>query len=358
MLEAQELAKKGQYTKQNGCCVGCIISKNNKILGQGCYEYFGAPHAEIKAIESVKKANKDNYMELLSGSTLTVTLEPCSTFGKTPPCLDEILKYNFKKVIIGAIDPSQSSIKKLKAAGIEVEIEEISDELNKGFFSSLLNKRPYVRAKIAMSEDQKIAFKENDQQWITSMESREDGQKYRALSDLILTGSGTVLTDNPYLNVRNKELINLKGFAQPAKGLISSSSVEPSLNFFSVEGKKIIFCNKKDVHENFKNDNDISIVEIDRLENNKIDLKKLLTKINSLKFNDVLLEAGPSLITSFINEDLIDEFIIYIAPKMLSNTALSFFNGDETKSPLNSGQFELADEERIKEDKKLIFKRI
>ena len=110
MLEAQELAKKGQYTKQNGCCVGCVISKNNKILGQGYYEYFGAPHAEIKAIESVKEANKDNYMELLSGSTLTVTLEPCSTFGKTPPCLDEILKYNFKKVIIGSIDPSQSSI--------------------------------------------------------------------------------------------------------------------------------------------------------------------------------------------------------------------------------------------------------
>ena len=358
MLEAQELAKKGQYTKQNGCCVGCIISKNNKILGQGYYEYFGAPHAEIKAIESVKEANKDNYKELLSGSTLTVTLEPCSTFGKTPPCLDEILKYNFKKVIIGAIDPSQSSIKKLKAAGIEVEIEEISDELNKGFFSSLLNKRPYVRAKIAMSEDHKIAFKESDQQWITSMESREDGQKYRALSDLILTGSGTVLTDDPYLNVRNKEFINLKGFSQPVKGLISSSPIEPNLNFFSVDGKKIVFCNKEDIHENLKNDSNISIVEIDRLENNRLDLKKLLKKINSLKFNYVLLEAGPSLITSFINEDLIDEFIIYIAPKMLSNTALSFFNGDEAKSPFNSSQFELTDEEKIEDDKKLIFKRI
>ena len=358
MLKAQELAKKGQYTKQNGCCVGCVISKNNKILGQGYYEYFGAPHAEIKAIESVKEANKDNYMELLSGSTLTVTLEPCSTFGKTPPCLDEILKYNFKKVIIGSIDPSQSSIKKLRAAGIEVEIEEISDELNKGFFSSLLNKRPYVRAKIAMSEDQKIAFKENDQQWITSIESREDSQQYRALSDLVLTGSGTVLTDDPYLNVRNKELVNLKGFSQPTKGLISSSSIEPSLNFFSAEGKKIIFCNKEDKHENFKNDNNVSIVEIDCLENNKIDLKQLLLKINSLKYNDVLLEAGPSLITSFINEDLIDEFIIYIAPKMLSNTALSFFNGDEAKSPFNSNQFKLADEEKIKDDRKLIFKRI
>ena len=112
------------------------------------------------------------------------------------------------------------------------------------------------------------------------------------------------------------------------------------------------------IRDSFKNDNNVSIVEIDRLKNNKIDLKKLLTKINSLKFNDVLLEAGPSLITSFINEDLIDEFIIYIAPKMLSNTALSFFNGDESKSPFHSKQFKLIEESTIKEDKKLIFKRI
>ena len=123
MLEALELAKKGQYTTQNGACVGCVISKNNKIIGEGYYEYYGAPHAEIKAIQEVKNNNKENFKELLSGSTLTVTLEPCSTFGKTPPCLDEILKYNFKKIVIGSIDPSQSSIKKLKEAGIEVEIK-------------------------------------------------------------------------------------------------------------------------------------------------------------------------------------------------------------------------------------------
>ena len=358
MSEAQELAKKGQYTTQNGCCVGCVISKHGKILGQGYYQYFGAPHAEIKAIESVKKANKDNYMELLSGSTLTVTLEPCSKFGKTPPCVDEILKYNFKKVVIGSEDPSQSSIERLKAAGIKVEIEKISNDLNKGFFSNLINKKPYVRAKIAMSEDRKIAFKKNNQQWITSEQSREDGQKYRAMSDLILTGSGTIMTDNPFLNVRNKEIINLEGFSQPTKGLLSSSSIQSNLNFFSVEGKKLIFCNEADIHKNFEKDKDVSIIEIDYSENGRIDLGKLLEKISSLNFNDVLLEAGPSLITSFINKDLIDEFIIYIAPKMLSNTALTFFNGDEAKSPFNSSQFELTDEEKIKDDKKLIFQRI
>ena len=358
MLEALELAKKGQYTTQNGACVGCVISKNNKIIGEGYYEYYGAPHAEIKAIQEVKNNNKENFKELLSGSTLTVTLEPCSTFGKTPPCLDEILKYNFKKIVIGSIDPSQSSIKKLKEAGIEVEIKELPNNLNKGFFNKLLNKRPYVRAKIAMSQDQKIAFIKNDQQWITSKESREDGQKYRALSDLVLTGTGTLRIDNPFLNVRRKEIVNLEGFTQPVKGLISSSAAELDSNFFSTDGKKIIFCNDKNIFKNFEGEQDISIIEINNSKDNKVDLKALINEIGLLDFNDVLLESGPSLITSFINENLIDEFIIYIAPKILSNTALSFFNGDEQKSPFNSNDFELTEEETIKEDRKLIFRRI
>ena len=358
MLEALELAKKGQYTTQNGACVGCVISKNNKIIGEGYYEYYGAPHAEIKAIQEVKNNNKENFKELLSGSTLTVTLEPCSTFGKTPPCLDEILKYNFKKIVIGSIDPSQSSIKKLKEAGIEVEIKELPNNLNKGFFNKLLNKKPYVRAKIAMSQDQKIAFIKNDQQWITSEESREDGQKYRALSDLVLTGTGTLRIDNPFLNVRRKEIVTLEGFTQPVKGLISSSAAELDSNFFSIDGKKIIFCNDKNNFKNFEGEQDISIIEINNSKENKVDLKALINEIGLLDFNDVLLESGPSLITSFINENLIDEFIIYIAPKILSNTALSFFNGDEQKSPFNSNDFELTEEETIKEDRKLIFRRI
>ncbi len=358
MLEALELAKKGQFTVQNGVCVGCIISKNNEILGKGWYEYYGAPHAEIKAIEAVKEKYKKNYQEVLSGSVLTVTLEPCSTFGKTPPCLDEILKYNFKKVIIGALDPSQSSVEKLKAAGIEVSLEEVPNDLNSGFFSSLLHQKPYVRAKIAMSEDQKTSFIKDDQQWITCEESREDSQKYRAMSDLILTGSGTVERDNPSLDVRNKEIIKLKGFEQPARGIITSSKLKASLNFFSVQGKKYIFCEDQSVFKNFLKEDEVSILEIESTEDNKINLKELLKKIHSLKLNDILLESGPTLITSFINEDLIDEFIIYIAPKMLSNTALSFFNGDESKSPFHSKHFKLIEESKIKEDKKLIFKRI
>ena len=192
----------------------------------------------------------------------------------------------------------------------------------------------------------------------TCKESREDGQKYRALSDLILTGSGTIERDDPFLNVRDEEILKLKGFQQPARGIITSSKLETSLNFFSGQGKKYIFCRDQNIFKNFQKEEDVSILEIKNNEDNKINLKELLKKIHSLKVNDILLESGPTLITSFINLDLIDEFIIYIAPKMLSNTALSFFDGDQSKSPFNSKQFQLIEESKIKDDKKLIFKRI
>ena len=174
-------------------------------------------------------------------------------------------------------------MEKLRAAGIEVLLEEVPNDLNNGFFNALLHKKPYVRAKIAMSEDQKISFIKDDQQWITSAESREDGQQYRALSDLILTGSGTVERDNPFLNVRNKEITKLKGFEQPARGIITSSRLESSLNFFSTQGKKYIFCKDQNIFENFQQNEEVSILEIENTENNKINLKDLLKKIHSLK---------------------------------------------------------------------------
>ena len=160
------------------------------------------------------------------------------------------------------------------------------------------------------------------------------------------------------MNVRDEEILKLKGFQQPAGGVITSSKLETSLNFFSGQGKKYIFCKDQNIFKNFQKDEEVSILEIKNNDDNKIDLKELLKKIHSLKVNDILLESGPTLMTSFINQDLIDEFIIYIAPKMLSNTALSFFDGDQSKSPFNSKQFQLIEESKIKDDKKLIFKRI
>ena len=357
MLEALELAKKGQFTSGTGACVGCIISKNNKIIGEGFYEFFGAPHAEIMAIESVKKNYKNDFNAVIANSTITVTLEPCSKFGKTPPCLDEILKYEFKKIIIGQLDSSQSSLESLKNSGIEVVTEEIPNELNKGFFKNLKYKKPYVRAKIAMSEDKKIAFVENDDQWITCPASRLDSHKFRAVSDIILTGSGTVKRDNPALDVRDTAITELKNFQQPIRAIITSGSkLDIDLKFFQTFGRKIIFCNNKDVYKNLDSVRDLEVFEIESSKS-KIDLLELLTKLSTLDIHDVLLESGPKLITSFIEADLIDEFIIYIAPKMLSNTALSFFEGEDSKNPFNSKDFILCEEISIEDDKRIIYKR-
>lgn len=357
MLEALELAKKGQFTSGKGACVGCIISKNNQIIGKGFYEFFGAPHAEIMAIESVRKNYRNNFNEVLAGSTITVTLEPCSRFGKTPPCLDEILKYNFKKIIIGQLDASQSSLERLKKSDIEVVTEEIPNELNKGFFKNLKYKKPYVRAKIAMSEDKKIAFIEDDNQWITCSASRLDGHKFRALSDIVLTGSGTIKRDNPALDVRDSEITQLKNFQQPIRAIIASESkLNEDLKFFKTPGPKIIFCSNKDVYKNLDSVVDLEVFEIEDSKI-KINLLRLLDELSSQDIHDVLLESGPKLITSFIEADLIDEFIIYIAPKILSNTALSFFEGEDSKSPFNSKDFILSEEASIESDKRIIYRR-
>lgn len=356
MLEALELAKKGQYTSRPGASVGCVISKNNEIIGEGFYEYFGAQHAEIKAIKSIKEKFQ-NFEEVLSGSTITVTLEPCSTFGKTPPCIDEVLKYNFKKIVIGNLDPSQSSLDRLKKSGMEVVIEQLPNNLNKGFFKTLEQHKPYVRAKIAMSEDKKIAFIDDDNQWITSPESRLDSHKYRALSDLVITGSGTIKRDNPALTVRDDEIIKLNNFIQPARAIVSAnSSLDKNLKFFKTAGRKIIFCTEKKVFNDIEGIENLNLYEI-KESDNQIDLSDLMNKITELGMHDILLESGPKLISSFIEANLIDEFIIYIAPKILSNTALPFFNGDDSKSPFNSNEFELIEESVIKKDKKQIFRR-
>ncbi|MBV13267.1 MAG: riboflavin biosynthesis protein RibD [Flavobacteriaceae bacterium] len=356
MLEALELAKKGQYTSRPGASVGCIISKDNKIIGEGFYEYFGAKHAEIVAIESVKEKYQ-NFEEVLSGSVITVTLEPCSTFGKTPPCIDEVLKYNFKKIVIGNLDPSQSSLDRLKKSGMEVVIEQLPNGLNKGFFKTLEKHKPYVRAKIAMSEDKKIAFINDDNQWITSPESRLDSHKYRALSDLVITGSGTIKRDNPALTVRDDEIIKLNNFIQPARAIVSAnSSLDKNLKIFKTAGRKLIFCTEKKVFNDVEGIENLNLYEI-KESDNQIDLSDLMKKITELGMHDILLESGPKLISSFIEANLIDEFIIYIAPKILSNTALSFFNGDDSKSPFYSDEFELIEESVIKKDKKLIYRR-
>ena len=328
MSLAYDLAKRGQYTTKPGVNVGCVIVKEGKIIGQGWYEKYGGCHAEVNAINSVKKRYPKSFQDALSNSSIYVSLEPCSTHGKTPPCVDELKKYSFKEVVIGDKDKSQNGIKELKKAGLKVKELNLNDlKINQGFLKKVNLKRPYVRAKIAMSKDGKISFKNNKNKWITSKASRKDAHHYRAISDLIVTGTGTILKDDPSLNVRDRNIIKHKSFKQPDKAVVGNSLNDlKDLKFFKDKVKKIVFTSHK---KNLPNINRLTNTEVKILNKSgsKLDLISFLKKIEKMGYKEILIEAGPKLLTSFIKADLIDEFIVYIAPKILSNTADSFFEG-------------------------------
>ena len=163
------LALKGKYNTKPGVNVGCVIVKDNKIIGQGFYEEYGGSHAEINAINEVKRKYKKSYLSKLSGSKIYISLEPCSKKGKTGACVNELKKYNFKKIIVGCKDPTQNGLNILEQAGYEVENlnHENCLSLNRAFFHKAKFKKPFVRAKIAMSSDQKSVFVSGKRKWIT-----------------------------------------------------------------------------------------------------------------------------------------------------------------------------------------------
>ena len=358
MAEAYELAKLGQYSTKPGVNVGCVIVKNNKILSKGWYEEYGGSHAEINAINSLKKKYPKSYETVLSQSSIFISLEPCSTTGKTPPCVHELKKYDFKEIVIGHEDTSQYGIQELIKSGFKIkQVKQKSLDINQGFFKKINTTSPYIRAKIAMSKDGKTSFKNKKNKWITSIASRSDAQHYRAISDLIITGGGTLINDNPSLNVRSKKIIKLKGFSQPDKAVITNSQLDfETFKFFQDKSKKFIFTSKKNKVPASKKLSNTEIKSV-KSEGAKIDLKDLRSRLIKLNYKDVLIEAGPGLLTSFIKANLIDEFIIYISPKMLSNTANYFFNGKSSLNPMLSEKYEKSESTKVSTDKKIILRK-
>ena len=307
MSLAIKLAKKGHNTVKENPVVGCVIVLDNKIIAKGYHKEFGKEHAEINALKEL------NYVA--KNATMYVTLEPCSHHGKTPPCVDVVINSGIKKIIIATMDKNhlitkENGLNKLKKAGIEVLcglLENESNELNRGFIKKIQTGIPFVTSKIAMSIDGKTSMKNGQSKWITSEASRLDVQKLRLNNQAILTGSGTILTDNPRMTVRIDGEHN-----NPLRVVIDSNNklVDKNLNIFSKDAKTLVINNK-----NCKT-----------CANGKIDLKEALLKIGNLGINRVLLEAGPGLNAAMQEQGLIDEIIIYIAPLLLGSDANSMIN--------------------------------
>lgn len=303
MSMALKLARQGIDGVKANPMVGCVITKDEKILSQGYHQSFGQAHAEINALDAIQHQAQD--------STLYVTLEPCSHHGKTPPCAQAIIDAGVKKVVIATLDPNPlvagNGVKMLKSANIEVEIgllEAQAIALNRGFFKRMKTNLPFVTCKIAMSLDGKTSMASGESKWITSEASRKDVQRLRAQHQAILTGSGTVLSDNPSMTVR---LDNSN--ASPLRVVIDSQDKikHQNYNIFSNDAPTLLL-----------NTNNTKTLKQGRL-----DLTDALKNIANEGVNAVLLEAGPGLIGAMINAQLIDEFVIYTAPIFMGSEANS-----------------------------------
>jgi diaminohydroxyphosphoribosylaminopyrimidine deaminase/5-amino-6-(5-phosphoribosylamino)uracil reductase len=300
--------------------VGCLlISIQGELLGEGHTQQTGGAHAEVMALQNAEALGNS-----VVGATAYVTLEPCSHHGRTGPCCDALIEAGIKKVVASIADPnplvSGRGFARLRAAGVEVIVgpgAEESRELNIGFFSRMIRKTPWVRLKVAASLDGKTALENGVSQWITSESARADGHAWRARSCAVLTGIGTVLEDNPRLDVRLVESLR-----QPHLVVVDSRLETPlDASLFDVERRLFIFAAEK---------NDIKKAALEArgavviympgdspATQNKVDLSAMMRDLAQREVNEVHVEAGYRLNGSLVREGLVDEFLVYLAPKLI-----------------------------------------
>lgn len=327
MARAIELAKQGRFTTTPNPNVGCVLVKDGEIVGEGFHQLAGQGHAEVNALAVAGDNAK--------GATAYVTLEPCSHYGRTPPCAEGLKAAGVSKVIAAMVDPNPAvsgrGLLILADAGIAVAsglLEQQARDLNKGFLKRMETGLPYVICKMACSLDGKTALNNGQSKWITGAKARQDVQAFRAQSCVVLTGADTVMTDNAKLNVRIDELPfdmpTSLPLRQPTRVIIDSQNrLTPELALFSIESPVIIFTTSLDKQHQWPH---FVKHEVVPAVNNKVDLSAVLKRLAELQFNHIWLEAGATLAGAFAEQDLIDEYIVYIAPKLIGDMGKSLLN--------------------------------
>jgi len=348
MALAIKLAKKGHYTTSPNPRVGCVlvntVDGEEQIIGTGFHQKAGQGHAEVNALLDAKKNYPHLSSSLVKNATAYVTLEPCSHFGRTPPCAQGLIDAGVKRVVAAMVDPnpevSGRGLKMLAQAGIKAESGLLENEaiaLNQGFIKVMTQALPYVRVKLAASLDGKTAMKSGESKWITASDSRSDVQRLRAQSCAVIAGADSILTDNAKMTVRWSELGELKEHyqeeqvRQPVRVVIDSKNrLTPDLTFFSQESAIILVRGKYDQIglENLPPwPHFVEQVQLPMISHcdgeSKIDLSALLTLLAERGLNDVLVESGANLAGAFIEQDLVDELILYQAPKLIGGDGKS-----------------------------------
>lgn len=315
LTRALELAARALYTTDPNPRVGCVIVSSDGVVGEGWHARAGEPHAEVFALRAAG--------ERARGATAYVTLEPCSHTGRTPPCADALIAAGVARVVCCTRDPNPkvagAGMERLRRAGIEVDVGLLADEtreLNIGYFSRHERGRPYVRLKMAMTLDGKTAPPGGGPLWISGEASRADVQHWRARSSVVLTGAGTVRDDDPHLNVR----LNYGPWIRQPLRVVLDTLLRTSrgAKIYS-DGQALIFAAPEAPLGDFK---DLKVERIPRgRQGLGLDLDAALQNLTAREVNELLIECGPTLAGAFVAGRLVDELILYVAPKLLGEEA-------------------------------------
>jgi len=319
MQRAIELAQLGQYSTKPNPNVGCVIVKDGQLVGEGFHPKAGQPHAEVFAMRQAADQAK--------GATAYVTLEPCAHYGRTPPCAKGLVEAGIIKVIVACPDPNPlvagKGVQILKDAGIEVEVglgESEAEQLNLGFLKAMATGMPYVRLKVASSLDGRTAMASGESKWITGSAARQDVQHWRAISGVVITGIETVLADDCLLNVRQlNDVEDINHIVQPKRLVLDRQGRLP------VNAKILQQPDTVMVMGPFRQE----LADLGVLQFAVQPIKDLLhTLATQQQIYDVLVEAGSTLSTAFLQQQLVDEMISYVAPTFLGQTARAMFSAE------------------------------
>ena len=359
MQLALDLAKQGEFTTTPNPSVGCVLVKDGKVVGKGFHAKAGEPHAEVMALREAG--------ENARGATAYVTLEPCSHFGRTPPCAKGLVEAGVSKVIAAMCDPNPQVAGKglqiLSDAGIQSAVgllEENAEQLNKGFLKRMRTGKPFVQLKLAMSIDGKTAMASGESKWITGAQARADVQQYRAKASAILSTSQTVLADDPSLNVRWEELPSdvkadypQEKLRQPVRVILDSShKVRSDFKVFLTESPVWLVGEDDYPLTGFPVFTDY--LQLDRNQG-ETRLQALMAELGRRQINTLWVEAGATLAGALISENLVDELIIYMAPKLLGDQARDLCHLPNLTQLADAPLWQLQSCEPVGDDLKLIY---
>jgi diaminohydroxyphosphoribosylaminopyrimidine deaminase/5-amino-6-(5-phosphoribosylamino)uracil reductase len=351
MVRALELARLGLYSTPPNPSVGCVLVRWGQVVGEGYHLRAGEPHAEVIAVAEAGGAAR--------GATAYVTLEPCSHHGRTPPCTEALIAAGVRRVVAAMRDPNPrvdgAGLARLEAAGIVTASGLLAGEaaeINRGFVRRMRTGRPWVTLKLGASLDGRTALADGTSKWITGERARADVQRLRARASAVVTGSGTVLADDPLLTVRDPEL-ELRGRRPLRVVLDSQLRTPPGAQVLSFADSTLILT--RDATSPAAVELREAGVQVESLPSSPqgLDLEAALDRLGERECNEILVEAGPTLAGEFVRLGLVDEIVVYMAPVVLGQAARSLFNLPPLSRMCDRCEFEWRDVARIGDDLRL-----